>query len=451
MLEGVCDFFTCPFSIYFCDRATNTRRRYILIATSSSTPNPDSHTNNHVNQRYRRFRGHLQRNESNRPHISPSAPLPKTRKFGDLDVSDPIADALEEMGYDQPTPIQIRVIPALQKGKDVVGQAQTGTGKTAAFGIPLAESIDTLQTSVQGVILTPTRELAVQVTAELARISQKRGIRVVAIYGGQNIERQIRDLRRGVHIVVGTPGRMLDHLGRGTLNLRTVKIAILDEADEMLDIGFADAIEDILRQVPASRQTALFSATMPVPIRRMVNKHLREPEWIRVGEESQAVSGVEQVYYEVAMRDRNAGLQELLRQTKDGQTIIFCRTQRGVERLVNFLDGRGYPAVGIHGRMNQSQRDRAMQGFRSGHSSLLVATNLASRGLDIPAVSRVINYDQPQNVEEYVHRIGRTGRMGRGGEAITFVGEWDYDAFELIKRHIGEELQRKNLSIYSRY
>jgi ATP-dependent RNA helicase DeaD len=244
---------------------------------------------------------------------------------------------------------------------------------------------------------------------------------------------------------------MLDHLGRGTLSLRSVKIAILDEADEMLDIGFADAIEEILRQVPDSRQTALFSATMPVPIRRMVNKHLRSPEWIRVGEESQAVSGVEQVYYEVAMRDRNAGLQELLKKTDDGQTIIFCRTQRGVERLAQFLDQRGYKAVGIHGRMTQSQRDRAMQGFRSGNISMLVATNLASRGLDIPAVSRVINYDQPQNVEEYVHRIGRTGRMGRGGEAITFVGEWDYDAFELIKRHIGGDLQRKNLSIYSRY
>jgi len=355
------------------------------------------------------------------------------------------------MGYELPTPIQIRVIPALLNGKDVVGQAQTGTGKTAAFGIPLAESIDTFRAEVQGLVLTPTRELAVQVTAELSRISLNRGIRVVAIYGGQNIERQLRDLRRGAHIVVGTPGRMLDHLGRGTLSLRSVKIAILDEADEMLDIGFADAIEEILRQVPDSRQTALFSATMPVPIRRMVNKHLRSPEWIRVGEESQAVSGVEQVYYEVAMRDRNAGLQELLKKTDDGQTIIFCRTQRGVERLAQFLDQRGYKAVGIHGRMTQSQRDRAMQGFRSGNISMLVATNLASRGLDIPAVSRVINYDQPQNVEEYVHRIGRTGRMGRGGEAITFVGEWDYDAFELIKRHIGGDLQRKNLSIYSRY
>jgi ATP-dependent RNA helicase DeaD len=353
------------------------------------------------------------------------------------------------MEYYEPTPIQTRVIPALFNGKDVVGQAQTGTGKTAAFGIPLAESIDTRYAGVQGVVLTPTRELAVQVTAELGRIGQNRGIRVVAIYGGQNIDHQLRDLRRGAHIVVGTPGRMLDHLGRGTLDLQRVSIAILDEADEMLDIGFADAIEDILRHVPASRQMALFSATIPTPIRRMVSKYLRNPEWVRVGEESQPVSGVEQVYYEVAMRDRNAGLQELLQQTDDGQTIIFCRTQRGVERLAGFLDRCGYPVRAIHGRMSQPQRDRAMQDFRAGEYSLLVATNLASRGLDIPAVSRVINYDQPQNVEEYVHRIGRTGRMGRGGEAITFVGEWDFDAFELIKRHVGEELKRRNLSIYS--
>ena len=304
---------------------------------------------------------------------------------------------------------------------------------------------------MQAVILTPTRELAVQVAAELARIGSQRGIRLVAIYGGQNIEHQLRDLRRGAHIVVGTPGRMLDHLGRGTLSLQKVRIAILDEADEMLDIGFADAIEAILRHVPSERQTALFSATMPIPIRKMVSKHLRNPEWIRVGEESQAVSGVEQIYFEVAMRDRIAGLQELLSQDDDGQTIIFCRTQRGVERLAGVLDRCGYPVRGIHGRMTQYQRDRAMQDFRAGDFSLLVATNLASRGLDIPAVSRVINFDQPQNVEEYVHRIGRTGRMGRGGEAITFVGEWDFDAFELIKRHVGKDLKQGNLSIYSRH
>lgn len=352
------------------------------------------------------------------------------------------------MEYKQPTPVQAVVIPAMLAGKDVVGQAQTGTGKTAAFGVSVVESIDTRNTVTQAVILTPTRELAVQVAGELGRIGRPRGIRVVPIYGGQNIDRQIRDLHRGAHVVVGTPGRILDHLGRTTLSLQNVSIAILDEADEMLDIGFADVIESILAHTPSKRQTALFSATMPIPIRKMVGKHLRSPEWVRVGEESQAVDGVEQIYYEVAMRDRNSGLQEILQSANDGQTIIFCRTQRGVERLANFLGGRGYQVLSIHGRMTQAQRDKAMIGFRSGKFNLLVATNLASRGLDIPNVSRVINYDQPQNVEEYVHRIGRTGRMGRGGKAITFVGEWDFESFELIKRHVGEGLKQRNLSIY---
>ena len=423
----------------------------MLIVTPSFRPNRDSNNNNFNRSRSNRFRGLPPRNETARPPDSASAPLPRDQKFGNLDLSIPIASALKEMGYEQPTPIQNEVIPTLLEGKDVVGQAQTGTGKTAAFGIPLAESINTLQSEVQGMVLTPTRELAVQVTAELARIGMKRGIRVVAIYGGQNIERQMRDLRRGAHVVVGTPGRMLDHLSRRTLNLKSAKFAVLDEADEMLDIGFAEAIEEILRQTPDSRQTALFSATMPMAIRRMVSKHLKSPEWIRVGTESQTVSGVEQIYYEVAMRDRNSGLKEVLSKTQEGQTIIFCRTQRAVERVADFLGHDGHRVAAIHGGMSQSQRDRSMQGFRSGAASLLVATNLAARGIDIPSISRVINYDQPQNVEAYVHRIGRTGRMGRGGEAITFVSEWDYDAFRQIQRHVGNALQRKNLSIYNRY
>ena len=354
------------------------------------------------------------------------------------------------MGYQQPTPIQYRVIPALLDGKDLVGQAQTGTGKTAAFGIPLAESIDTQQKGVQAVVLTPTRELTVQVTGEIQRIGQNRGIRVVPVYGGQPIDRQISALRRGAHIVVGTPGRMLDHLGRGTLGLGSVKIAILDEADEMLDIGFADDIEAILRYMPATRQAALFAATMPIPIRRMVQKHLKNPLWIRIGGESQPVAEVEQMYYEVAVRDRNAGLEEILQRADVDQAIIFCRTQRRVDKLAFFLSRRGYGVRSIHGGMTQPQRDRAMAAFRSGNSSLLVATNLASRGLDFPAVSHVINYDMPENVEEYVHRIGRTSRMGRRGVAITFVGEWDSEAFKPIQHHVGEDLKSGRLSIYFR-
>jgi ATP-dependent RNA helicase DeaD len=354
------------------------------------------------------------------------------------------------MGYQEPTPIQCRVIPVLLDGMDLVGQAQTGTGKTAAFGIPLAESIDTRSKCVQCVVLTPTRELAIQVTGELQRISQNRGIGVVPVYGGQPIDHQLQALRRGAHIVVGTPGRMLDHLRRGTLSLNAVTIVILDEADQMLDIGFADDIEDILRCTPTGRQTALFSATMPVPIRRMVHKHLNTPQWLQIGGEADPVAEVKQVYYEVATRDRNAGLEELLRPASDGQTIIFCRTQHGVERLNLFLERRGYAVRAIHGGMRQPLRDRAMQAFRAGDFSLLIATNVAARGLDIPAVSRVINYDLPQNVEEYVHRIGRTARMGRTGAAITFVCEWDFDAFKPIQHHIGKGLKRGELSIYRR-
>ena len=354
------------------------------------------------------------------------------------------------MGYADPTPIQKKVIPSMLEGKDLVGQAQTGTGKTAAFGIPLTEMMDTRIRVVQAIVLVPTRELAMQVTGELQRIGQTRGIRVCAVYGGQPIERQFRELQRGVNIVVGTPGRVLDHLRRGTLDIGEVGVVVLDEADEMLDIGFAPDIESILGRTPRERQTVLFSATMPAAIRRMVAKHLRDPMWIRAGVEAQPVAEVKQVYYEVAVRDRNDSLAEILENDAEGQTLVFCRTQRGVEKLANFLDRRGYPVDAIHGGLNQSQRNRAMSAFRSGACKILVATNVAARGLDIPAVSQVINYDPPQNVEEYVHRIGRTARMGRPGSAITFVSEWDFDAFEPIRRHVGRQLERGKLAIYYR-
>jgi ATP-dependent RNA helicase DeaD len=354
------------------------------------------------------------------------------------------------MGYTDPTGIQDQVIPSMLESKDLVGQAQTGTGKTAAFGIPLSEMIDTRERGVQALVMVPTRELAQQVSNELLKLGRTRGIRICTVYGGQPIDRQIRELDRGVNIVVGTPGRMLDHLRRGTLDLGEVRIAVLDEADEMLDIGFAPDIESILGQTPNERQTVLFSATMPNSIRRMVSKHLKNPLWVRIGGEAQTVEAVKQVYYEVAIRDRNASLEEIIRVKEKGQSLIFCRTQRGVEKLATYLDQRGYPVEAIHGGLNQSQRNRAMQAFRSGTCDLLVATNVAARGLDIPAVSQVVNYDSPQNVEEYVHRIGRTARMGREGAAITFVSEWDFETFEPIRRHLGKLLERGKLSIYYR-
>ena len=410
--------------------------------------------------RSRRNGHHPRVNNEQRPPapLAPSSEdLARDRQFGSLRVSQLVSAALQDLGYSAPTPIQEQTIPAMLQGEDLVGQAQTGTGKTAAFGIPLAETLDPEQRHVQSVVLTPTRELAIQVSEELRSLCRYRGLRVATVYGGQAINRQLDALKKGVHIVVGTPGRMLDHLGRRTLRLDRVQTAVLDEADEMLDIGFADDIERILRFTPSSRQTALFSATMPKAIHRMVYRHLKHPTWVRIGGEAKPVEQVRQVYYEVASRDKNAGLEELLENGHStglhhgggGQTLIFRRTQRGVERLVDYLRRRGASVRGIHGRLSQGQRDAVMSAFRAGRLELLVATNLAARGLDIPTISRVINFDTPQNVEEYVHRIGRTSRMGRPGTAITFVGEWELDDFEPIQRHVGADLEQRRLALYS--
>ena len=395
-----------------------------------------------------------------RPPASPdtsSGNLPRDRRFGAIPVSEPAFSALQDMGYTEPTCVQEQVVPLMLEGQDLVCQAQTGTGKTTAFGLPLAETLDPGETRVQAIVLTPTRELAAQVSSELRLLCRHRSIKVVTVCGGQPIFRQIDALRLGAHIVVGTPGRMLDHLTRGTLRLEGTRIVVLDEADEMLDIGFADDIERILRFTPASRQTALFSATMPTRIHRMAYRYLKSPVWVRIGEEAEPVEQVRQVCYEVASRDKNAGLEELLQSGPStnsereghGQTLIFRRTQAGVERLVSYLRQRGYATSGLHGGLSQPQRDAVMGAFRAGRLKLLVATNVAARGLDVPAISQVINFDIPQNVEEYVHRIGRTSRMGRPGTAITFVGEWDMEAFEVIHRHIGDGIEWGRLALYS--
>lgn len=352
------------------------------------------------------------------------------------------------MGYVNPTPIQEQAIPPFLAGQDVVGQAMTGTGKTAAFGIPLAELIDTTSQPVQSIVLVPTRELAVQVSQELSRIGQFRGLQVLAIYGGQPIATQLNALRRGVHVVVGTPGRVMDHLGRGTLDLRQVKFAILDEADEMLDIGFAEDMDYILRQTPNQRQTALFSATFPSFIQKLIHRHLKQPVQVRIGGEIETVHEVAQLYYEVAERDKAAGLQEIIKQhVNGGQALVFCRTQIGVDRLVRSLTQHNYPAYGLHGGKPQSERNTVMQAFREGKLKVLVSTNLASRGIDIPAITHVINYDVPDNLEEYVHRIGRAGRMGREGTAITLVTEWDFEMLDFIMAHMEGRLRQGRLAV----
>ena len=366
-----------------------------------------------------------------------------THWFGTQEVSHEVALALEKLGYEEPTPIQHKCISPLLAGKDVVGQALTGTGKTAAFGIPLVEQADPSQAFVYGLILVPSRELAMQVRNELIRLGQFRHLGVVACYGGQPIFKQIAALERGAHIVVGTPGRVLDHLRRGTLRLEKVHTVVLDEADEMLDIGFLPDIERILGQTPENRQTALFSATMPSPIRRVVGRHMRSPVWIRIGGEIETAPHVRQLYYEVLEQDRVPTLVGLLKtQVNGGKALMFRRTKVGVDRLVLALQRQGVAAVGIHGGMAQTERNAAMGSFHAGRLKVLVATNLAARGLDIPQVSHVVNYDMPENLEEYVHRIGRTARMGRDGTAITFVTEWDFPMLDILQAGLAGELKQ---------
>ena len=347
------------------------------------------------------------------------------------------------MGYKAPAPIQEEVIPLVRSGQDVVGQAQTGTGKTAAFGIPLVEAIDLDARGPQVLVLTPTRELAVQVAGEISQLAQFCGVRTLAVYGGQALSRQLTALSKGVHIVVATPGRLMDHMQRGTLDLGRVRTVVLDEADQMLDIGFADEIDYILRYTPRSRQTLLFSATIPGPIKRLARRYLREPSWIRIGRDAEPVEQVKQVYYEVAERDRPSAIGKLLREPGViSQALVFRRTKIGVDRLVAYLQRGGFDVQAIHGDMTQSHRDAVMGRFRAGTLRILVATNVAARGLDIPAVSHVFNFDMPDNLEEYVHRIGRTARMGRPGTAITFVSEWDFPVLDLIQAHVGDDLEQ---------
>jgi ATP-dependent RNA helicase DeaD len=369
--------------------------------------------------------------------------------FGSLVVSYDMACALKSMGYENPSPVQEQCIPTMLKGTDVVAQAMTGTGKTAAFGIPMIERIDPDKQGVQGLVMAPTRELAVQVRDEIAKLSEFKKLRVVACYGGQTITTQITALERGAHIVVGTPGRLLDHLSRRTLSLANVNMVVLDEADEMLDIGFLPDIERILRQTPKARQTSLFSATMHATVRRIVHRHLQSPEWIQVGGEVETAPKVKQLYFEVWDKDKVKGLSGFLQtQLNGGKALLFRKTQIGVDRLVQSLQRDRISVEGIHGGMTQSQRSGTMKSFKEGKVKVLVATNVAARGLDIPEVSHVINYDMPQNMEEYIHRIGRTARMEADGTAITFVTEWDMEMLDMIIDKVGDDLQRGTLPLY---
>jgi ATP-dependent RNA helicase DeaD len=363
--------------------------------------------------------------------------------FGSLQLSRKILSAIADMGFEEPSPIQTQTIPIVLEGKDVIGQAQTGTGKTAAFGIPIMERI-TESRHIQALVITPTRELAIQVAEELAKIGKHKRIKTLPVYGGQSIDRQIRALHFGVQVVIGTPGRLLDHIRRNTIKLANVKTVVLDEADEMLDMGFVEDIETILQSVESdNRQTLLFSATMPLAIRALANKYMNNPVEVTVSKEQVTVPLIDQFYYET--RDKLEGLCRVMDSETTDKAIIFCRTKKGVDELVASLQARGYMADGLHGDLSQSQRDRVMKKFRDGQLEILVATDVAARGLDIESVTHVINYDIPQDPESYVHRIGRTGRAGRKGVALTFIEPREYRQLKLIEKQIKTRIIRNQL------
>lgn len=346
----------------------------------------------------------------------------ETVRFEDLNLSDAILRAVTDMGFEAASPIQAQAIPAQLEGRDMIGQAQTGTGKTAAFGIPLLQKIDPENKKLQAIVLLPTRELAIQVAEEIRRLAKfMHGIKVLPVYGGQDIVRQIRSLKDGVQVVIGTPGRVMDHMRRKTIRVDHVHTAVLDEADEMLNMGFLEDMETILSQLPQTRQTVMFSATMPPAIADIARKFLQDPVMVRVVKKELTVPKVTQYYYEVKPKNKVEVLCRLLDLYSPKLSVVFCNTKKGVDELVLALQGRGYFAEGLHGDLKQEQRDRVMNGFRNGRTEVLVATDVAARGIDVDDVEAVFNYDIPQDDEYYVHRIGRTGRAGREGKAFSLV------------------------------
>jgi ATP-dependent RNA helicase DeaD len=366
-----------------------------------------------------------------------------TKLFSDLGLSPELLKAVEKMGFEQSAPIQAEAIPILMQGRDVVGQSQTGSGKTAAFAIPAVEKVDPHQRNVQVLMLCPTRELAVQVSEEVHKLAFfKRGIHALPIYGGQSYERQFLGLKQGAQIVIGTPGRVMDHMRRGTLRLDHTKMVILDEADVMLDMGFREDIEFILQQVPKERQTVFFSATMPRPIQELIQKYARDPQNIRIEQKAMTVPTVEQVYYEVDRRFKIELLTRLIDIHDLKLGIIFCNTKRMVDDLVDHLNAQGYSADRLHGDMSQVLRDRVMSKFRKSGLEFLVATDVAARGIDVDDVQVVFNYDLPYDPEDYVHRIGRTGRAGRSGRAISFVAGREVFQIYNIERYTRTKIQR---------
>jgi ATP-dependent RNA helicase DeaD len=366
-----------------------------------------------------------------------------TTLFSELGLSSEVLKAIDKLGFEQAAPIQAAAIPVLMQGKDVVGQSQTGSGKTVAFGAPAIDKVVVEERTTQVLILCPTRELAVQVSEEIHKLSLfKRGLHALPIYGGQSYDRQLLGLRQGAHIVIGTPGRVMDHMRRGTLRLNTVKMVVLDEVDVMLNMGFRDDIELILQGTPKERQTVFFSATIPRPIQQLIEKYSRNPQSVRIEQKAMTVPTVEQVFYECDRRYKVELLTRLIDIHDFKLGLIFCNTRRMVDDLVEHLNAQGYSADRLHGEMTQAMRDRVMNRFRKSGLQFLVATDVAARGIDVENIEVVFNYDLPYDGEDYVHRIGRTGRQGREGKAISFASGREVFQIRVIERYVGTRIHR---------
>ena len=366
--------------------------------------------------------------------------------FDRLGLADDVLAAIKDMGFEEPSQIQAQIIPTLMLGNDAIGQAQTGTGKTLAFGAPMMSILKKSKHKVAGLVLAPTRELAVQVSDELARIAKKTNLRVLPVFGGAPIDRQMRALREGVDIVVGTPGRVIDLIGRRKLNVEDIEFFVLDEADEMLNMGFIEDVEEILSHASENRQTMLFSATMPPAIKNLAKRFMKsDADHIAVKNVSMTVDKVEQYYYEIKHRDRFESLCRILDATDYSNVLIFCNTKVNVDKLTDHLKGRGYDVDSMHGDINQAQRMRVLSKFKDGAIEILVATDVAARGIDVENITHVINYDLPQDLEAYVHRIGRTGRAGRSGVALTLVTPREYMAIKRIEKVTHSKILRKEI------
>ena len=377
---------------------------------------------------------------------APDQETPAAPRFGDLGLPEPLLAALSEVGYESPSPIQAATIPALLAGRDVLGTAQTGTGKTAAFALPVLANLDLARTKPQALVLAPTRELAIQVAEAFQRYATRMpGFHVLPIYGGQGYGPQLHALRRGVHVVVGTPGRVIDHLERGTLDLSELKCLVLDEADEMLRMGFIDDVEAVLQKTPPTRQVALFSATMPAPIRRIAQTYLKDPAEVTIAAKTTTSANIRQRYWFVSGMHKLDALTRIIEAEPFDAMIVFARTKAGTEELAEKLQARGQAAAAINGDLQQQQRERIIAQLKEGKLDVLVATDVAARGLDVERISHVLNYDIPYDTESYVHRIGRTGRAGRNGEAILFVTPREKGMLRAIERATRQPIEEMRL------